>query len=158
VLTPLVASLMAMAALVRQPCPDGRFVPPDQACPSYSRFEVYFDWDSIAITPDGAATLERVQTAARQTGERIRLRAFSDRSGAEDYNLLLSRSRAEAVRDHLVGQGVPTDRIEIEALGESYPSSTPIEGFGQHTPLVATADGVREPANRRVEIQLRPAF
>jgi outer membrane protein OmpA-like peptidoglycan-associated protein len=133
-------------------------VPPSQRCPSYSRFELYFDWDSIAITPDSAAAIERAQAAARETGERIRLRSYSDRSGTEAYNLLLSRRGAEAVRDELVRRGVSADRIEIEALGETYPSSMPMEGSGPHTPLVPTQDGVREPANRRVEIQLSPSF
>jgi outer membrane protein OmpA-like peptidoglycan-associated protein len=30
-----------------------------------------------------------------------------------------------------------------------------IQGFGEERPLVPTADGVREPQNRRVEIILR---
>jgi outer membrane protein OmpA-like peptidoglycan-associated protein len=156
-LTPVIASLMATAAIADLPCPDGRLVPPSQRCPSYARFELYFDWDSIAITPASAAEIDRAQANARETGERIRLRSYSDRSGTETYNLLLSHRRAEAVRDDLVRRGIPADRIEIEALGESYPSTMPMEGSGPHAPLIPTEDGVREPANRRVEIQLRPA-
>jgi len=42
----------------------------------------------------------------------------------------------------LVKQGVAKDEIVVTAFGES-------------KPLVPTADGVREPQNRRVEIVLR---
>lgn len=155
-LTPVVATLMTLTAAARLPCPDGRFVPPDQICPSHARFELYFDWDSAAITPESAARLEQAHRTARDTSERIRLRAYSDRSGGDSYNLRLSRRRAEAVRDDLVRRGIPADRIEIEVLGEAHPSTTAIEGFGAHQPMVPTEDGVREPINRRVEIQLHP--
>ncbi|MEO0501670.1 MAG: OmpA family protein, partial [Pseudomonadota bacterium] len=49
--------------------------------------------------------------------------------------------RADAVRAYMVGQGVPESVIATEAFGES-------------RLLVETADGVREPQNRRVEINL----
>jgi outer membrane protein OmpA-like peptidoglycan-associated protein len=43
------------------------------------------------------------------------------------------------VKSYLAGKGVPDASIVTEAFGES-------------RPLVDTADGVREPQNRRVEI------
>ncbi|GAV36929.1 outer membrane protein precursor [Roseomonas sp. TAS13] len=54
----------------------------------------------------------------------------------------LSRRRADAVAAELVRQGIQRSEITVEAFGES-------------RPLVPTADGVREPQNRRVEIVLR---
>jgi len=47
--------------------------------------------------------------------------------------------RAEAVAAELTRRGVPRTEMIIQAFGES-------------RPLVPTADGVREPQNRRVEI------
>ena len=58
------------------------------------------------------------------------------------YNQGLSVRRAEAVRAELVRNGVPRDAITVQ-------------GFGENRPLVPTAQGVREPQNRRVEIVLR---
>jgi OmpA-OmpF porin, OOP family len=54
----------------------------------------------------------------------------------------LSRRRADAVAAELVRRGVPKSEIFVTAFGETHP-------------LVPTADGVREPQNRRVEIILK---
>jgi outer membrane protein OmpA-like peptidoglycan-associated protein len=51
----------------------------------------------------------------------------------------LSQRRADAVKAELVKLGIPASEITTVAKGES-------------DPLVPTADGVREPRNRRVEI------
>ena len=66
----------------------------------------------------------------------------ADRSGSAQYNQRLSQRRADAVAAELVARGVPRNIIMVSAYGES-------------RPLVPTADGVREPQNRRVEIVLR---
>jgi outer membrane protein OmpA-like peptidoglycan-associated protein len=58
------------------------------------------------------------------------------------YNQALSRRRAETVAAELVRLGIAREEIVITALGESQP-------------LVPTADDVREPQNRRVEIVVR---
>lgn len=50
--------------------------------------------------------------------------------------------RAQAVRDALVDSGVSAADIAVFAKGET-------------NPLVQTADGVREPQNRRVEIVIQ---
>jgi outer membrane protein OmpA-like peptidoglycan-associated protein len=55
--------------------------------------------------------------------------------------MALSLRRANAVKDQLVREGIPAANITVVGRGESQP-------------LVQTADGVREPQNRRVEIVL----
>jgi outer membrane protein OmpA-like peptidoglycan-associated protein len=67
----------------------------------------------------------------------------TDKSGPDDYNVKLSQRRADATKAYLAGKGVPDTAITTEAFGES-------------RPLVETADGVREPQNRRVEITFGP--
>jgi outer membrane protein OmpA-like peptidoglycan-associated protein len=66
----------------------------------------------------------------------------ADRAGPDSYNMALSMRRADAVKAVLVREGVPANQIAVVARGESQP-------------LVPTADGVREPQNRRVEIVLQ---
>jgi outer membrane protein OmpA-like peptidoglycan-associated protein len=67
----------------------------------------------------------------------------ADRSGAADYNVGLSQRRADNVKGYLAGRGVPEGAMTTEAFGES-------------RPLVETADGVREPQNRNVQITFGP--
>ncbi|HWL48054.1 MAG TPA: OmpA family protein, partial [Sphingomonadaceae bacterium] len=80
----------------------------------------------------------------QQTGQAsVMLAGHADRSGAASYNVGLSQRRADAVRSYLAGKGIPDSAMSTEAFGES-------------RPLVETADGVREPQNRRVEITFGP--
>ena len=59
--------------------------------------------------------------------------------GSEQYNQALSVRRGEAVKAAMIRQGIPASAIVVIGRGESQN-------------LVPTADGVREPQNRRVEI------
>ncbi len=71
------------------------------------------------------------------------LAGHADRSGAASYNVGLSQRRADSVKAYLTGRGIPGGQIGTEAFGESQPR-------------VATADGVRELQNRRVEVTYGP--
>ena len=90
------------------------------------------------------AEVARVEAAAArgQGVTRIEVNGFTDRSGPADYNMQLSVRRANAVAAELVRRGVPRNEIVTR-------------GFGEENNLVPTADGVREPQNRRVEIILK---
>ncbi|WP_291734173.1 OmpA family protein [Bradyrhizobium sp.] len=101
---------------------------------------MFFDWDKSDITPEAAAILDRAVEAFQTTGQaRVTLAGHADKSGSDKYNQGLSQRRAAAVKTYMAGKGVPDGSIATEAFGES-------------RPLVETADGVREPQNRRVEI------
>jgi outer membrane protein OmpA-like peptidoglycan-associated protein len=103
-------------------------------------FIVFFDWDKSAITAEAASILDNAANAYATTGQaRVQLAGHADKSGSDQYNVGLSQRRADAVKAYLAGKGVPDSAIVTEAFGES-------------RPLVDTADGVREPQNRRVEI------
>lgn len=105
-------------------------------------FIVYFDWDKADLTPATEAILRQAAGYAEDGNvARIILTGHADRSGASGYNVGLSQERANQVRGQLVQLGLPATGIVTFARGED-------------EPLVATADGVREPQNRRVEIVL----
>lgn len=108
--------------------------------PAPGPFIVFFDWDKSDITPEAASILDNVAAQYASTGQAsVTLAGHADKSGSDQYNVGLSERRAAAVRDYLTGKNVPSGVITSEAFGES-------------RPLVETADGVREPQNRRVEI------
>ena len=70
---------------------------------------------------------------------RVVIVGHTDTSGSAAYNVRLSERRARTVADALVGQGVNGGIIALEGRGE--------------TDLARpTADGVREPLNRRATI------
>ena len=89
------------------------------------------------------ATIKQAAGAFKQMGNaRITATGHTDTSGPEAYNMALSLRRANAVKDALVREGVPAQAITVIGRGE--------QGL-----LVKTADGVREPQNRRVEIVIQ---
>lgn len=116
--------------------------PPPAAVPG--PFIIFFDFDKSNITPEAASILDNAAEAYTTTGQaQVMLAGHADRSGSDEYNMALSQRRADAAKAYLAGKGVPEASITTQAYGESHP-------------LVETADGVREPQNRRVEITFGP--
>ncbi len=105
-------------------------------------FLVFFDWSKADLTDRARQIIGEAASARGQGVTRIEVNGFTDRSGPADYNVQLSIRRADAVAAELVRRGVPRNEIVTR-------------GFGEENNLVPTADGVREPQNRRVEIILK---
>ena len=121
--------------------------PPPAAAPAPApvqarTFLVFFDWDRADLTARARQIVaEAAQASRSQQTTRIDVAGHADRSGSAQYNQRLSQRRADNVAAELVRNGVPREAIVVTAYGET-------------RPLVPTADGVREPQNRRVEIVL----
>jgi OOP family OmpA-OmpF porin len=116
--------------------------PPPPPAPAAERrvFLVFFDWDKAVITPDGMRIIEQAASAYRAGAPvQIQVTGYTDRSGSPGYNQRLSERRASAVAEALVRLGVPRNDMIVA-------------GRGENDNRVPTADGVREPQNRRVEI------
>jgi len=101
---------------------------------------VFFDWGKSELSGDAKTSLDKVAELYRQAPRPMTIDGHSDRSGASASNLASSRRRAGIARDYLAGRGVPASAMTVRAYGESWP-------------IIATADGVREVQNRRVEIR-----
>ena len=112
--------------------------------PAPSRtYLVFFDWDRADLTDRARAIIdEAARNAARVQYTRIQVDGYTDLSGTPAYNQRLSVRRAQAVGAQLVRDGIPASAITLQGYGETHP-------------LVPTAQGVREPQNRRVEIIIR---
>jgi outer membrane protein OmpA-like peptidoglycan-associated protein len=130
---------MAALAELEKPFP----VAPVPKAAAPEKFLVFFDWDKYVVTPEGrrvvASAAEAFKTSGRAT---IVATGYTDLSGPPAYNYKLSERRAAAIKAELVRLGVPATSIRTI-------------GRGENDPLVPTADGVREPQNRRVEIQFQ---
>lgn len=107
-----------------------------------SIYAILFDFDSAQITDEGRAIIEEVANEVRMLHSfDLILHGHTDTAGPEAYNYKLSKKRAKAVKQGLVNEGVDDNAIILY-------------GFGETKPAKVTADDVREPANRRVEVFL----
>ncbi len=134
-------------------CWDGSSVPITAECPPQVfeeqsadvepiAFTVYFDYDKSNLTPQASTLIEEAADRALQNDiDDVVVSGNTDTSGSSAYNQALSERRAAVVRDALIANGVPADRVRTEAYGESNPAKP-------------TPDGVREPLNRRSEVTI----
>jgi outer membrane protein OmpA-like peptidoglycan-associated protein len=96
-----------------------------------------------ALLADSFPTLQEVAQALKDAPKvRARVEGHTDSVGDRSENLTLSQSRAEAVRDYLVAQGVEADRLSAA-------------GFGASRPIAPNGTKAGRTLNRRVEIRLQ---
>jgi len=120
------------------PAPVAAPAPPPPAAPRV--FIVFFDWDKDTITPEGHAIIQQAADAYKAGAPvQIQVTGYTDRSGSPGYNQRLSERRANNVAKAMAALGVPKSQMIVA-------------GRGENDNRVPTADGVREPQNRRVEI------
>lgn len=118
--------------------------PPPPAEPSAPprEFIVFFGHNKSNLTAEAQEVIRQAAAAAKEFGSStITVVGHADRSGTPKYNQGLSQRRANTVKGALVAEGIAGGSITTSGKGES-------------EPLVPTADGVREPQNRRVHINL----
>ncbi len=129
-----------------KPKPIAKKVEPPAAPPPMKpeTFLVLFAFDSDKLNAMSETVLDNVMKAAKKMGAKdLAITGHADRAGPEVYNLGLSLRGASAVLDARAARG-----------GD--PAAISLAGRGEAEPAVATADGVPEPANRRVEIIVLP--
>jgi len=108
-----------------------------------ARFILYFEHDSVNLTPKSQALLKKVlETIRDRSPVDVSVVGHTDTVGKKEYNYALSMKRARAVASILRRNGVD-------------PSVLDITSHGKDNPLVPTGDQVHEPRNRRVEITVR---
>ena len=105
--------------------------------------KVYFDTAEAKIKRVSHPLLDQVVAALRAHTEitLVVIEGHTDSISEPAYNLDLSRRRAEAVREYLIGRGVDASRLEARGLGEDRPIADN-----------ETAEGREE--NRRVEFHV----
>ena len=101
---------------------------------------VFFDFNKSDLTPAALKIVDQAAAdAATGKATTLQVTGYTDTVGSDAYNLRLSKRRAMSVQAELAKQGIPADAVAIFAKGK-------------HDLLVPTADGVKEPQNRRVSI------
>jgi outer membrane protein OmpA-like peptidoglycan-associated protein len=104
---------------------------------------VFFDTGSSTIRNEDRAVLDHASRAYNEGKPIVMiLTGTADRTGNAEVNLEISQRRAAAVLKGLLARGIPADRFQVLAKGET------------ELP-VPTNSGVAELQNRRVEITWR---
>lgn len=107
------------------------------------RLTLYFLEGTTKLTPDSAPGLDFLRKEiSERPGAEVQVTGYTDTLGNADDNDVLSQKRAEEVLSVLAQQGI--DPAMMSAVGR-----------GERDLRVQTADGVREPANRRVVVTIR---
>lgn len=105
-------------------------------------YQVFFNHDSSVVTSEAKEVIGSVYTTSTTLEDTlVQLTGHADRSGPAAYNMELSRNRAASVQQELARLGIKANTVTVRWRGEEQP-------------LISTKDGVREPQNRRVEIEL----
>ena len=119
-------------------------IPPPSHHPRFTDrlVRIYFDYDSAFLSP----TAERIVDLAAERALRcdylgIEIAGHVDTANGRSRSLALSSRMAEEVRRALIARGLNPGRIAAE-------------GFGASRPAKATGPGIREPLNRRVELEI----
>jgi len=108
-----------------------------------AKFTLYFVTGTDELTEESKAELQAVlEELRRRPAPDILVIGHTDTVGSHAENDALSLQRAQTMRQEMLPLGIPPDRIRAF-------------GRGEREPLVPTPDGVDEPRNRRVEINVR---
>ena len=111
--------------------------------PRPTSYVLYFITGQDELTDESKAEMRRLleELRARPQSD-ILVIGHTDRVGNDGSNDTLSLQRAERVKAELLGLGISAGRLRSA-------------GRGEREPLVRTTDGVEEPRNRRVEVNVR---
>jgi outer membrane protein OmpA-like peptidoglycan-associated protein len=101
---------------------------------------VNFDNDQATLRPEASAELDKSAATLKEWGEaKVEIGGYTDSNGTEEHNMKLSQSRAEAVRDYLIGKGIAAGRLTAK-------------GYGEANPVGDNATDAGRAQNRRVEL------
>jgi outer membrane protein OmpA-like peptidoglycan-associated protein len=109
---------------------------------------LYFEYDQAQLHPRAQKQLEIVAGLLKSDpGKKLHITGHTDDKGTDDYNIRLSRSRADTVKKQLSALGVSESQIITTAAGKAQPLSPNQKADGSDDP-----EGRSK--NRRAEIFL----
>jgi len=133
---------------VPAPTPEPQRLAPQKV--SFSA-DALFAFDKAVLKPEGKVELDNfAQNLSGVSYESIHITGHTDRFGSNKYNQKLSEQRANAVRDYLVSKDIAADRMVVEGMGETQPTTNPGDCTGPKSKKVIAC---LQP-DRRVEIEV----
>ncbi len=103
---------------------------------------IEFESNATTMLPRSRATLDQLITILRRApNTAIEVGGHTDKYGAPDYNLQLSRRRAEAVRHYFISHGLTNQFTAV--------------GYGYSRPLSVAQTRAGLQRNRRIELRIK---
>jgi len=103
---------------------------------------VTFETDSAVLAGDSRAVLKSVADGlVKHPRLRVELQGYTDSTGGDKHNLILSDHRANSVREYLLTQGVQPQQLVAK-------------GFGKADPVASNATPAGRAKNRRVVMKV----
>ncbi|MET6998342.1 OmpA family protein [Chitinophaga defluvii] len=100
-----------------------------------------FETGKSSIKPHSYAALDRVAEMLKTKGFSLKLAGHTDNVGQPAKNMILSKDRAESVKQYLVSKGANPSKIEAV-------------GYGQTQPIASNKTAAGKQKNRRVEFTI----
>jgi outer membrane protein OmpA-like peptidoglycan-associated protein len=101
---------------------------------------VNFDFNKATLKPEAIAKLNSLlELLLEDDTIVVDIGGYASNEGTDDYNMALSKRRAEAVRDYLMEKGVDATRMTVV-------------GYGEQNPLVPNDSEANRKVNRRAMI------
>lgn len=101
---------------------------------------LYFATNKVNVLPSSGEALDELYTfLVANPDMRIRITGHTDNTASREYNLRLSKGRAEAVKQEMVKRGIDPNRIETD-------------GKGMDEPVADNSTEEGRQQNRRVEL------
>jgi len=99
-----------------------------------------FEFDSAKLTDSVSERLDNLANFLNEYPQaQVKVTGYTDSSGPAEYNLKLSKLRAQAVVDYLIAAGIDADRFTVKGMGEANPVADNMTHEGREK-------------NRRVEV------
>lgn len=115
----------------------------DMKAESVTLNNIFFDFDKSTLRSESFPELNRLaELLSNDQSLELQIEGHTDKKGSSEYNLELSKARAEAVKEFLKNKGINTNRLETF-------------GYGYDRPAYPEVGDEPNPKNRRVEIRLK---
>lgn len=111
-----------------------------QAQSNAKSYKVNFNVNEFILDKQDQSILSQVVNQSKSVPyAEVTLSAHTDNDANDNYNLILSKKRAESVKLFLIKKGIPANRIIMDC-------------YGENKPILTNDNMANKSANRRVEI------
>ena len=104
---------------------------------------IQFEFNSSVLRTSAYPSLDKMSAEVKaNSAMKVQLDGHASAEGTEEYNMQLSKDRANSVKTYLVNSGVDASKISTK-------------GFGETRPITSNATEEGRSQNRRVEFRKR---